>query len=486
MLCKKMTSAMAMGLALLILLSSVAFAWERKLTEKELKLIDEMMAKYERADLFSGVILLAKKGDIVFQKAYGFADRDAHRRNSTDTAFSLASVTKLFTITAVLKLMDEGRLGLEDPLGKYLEGFAPDIARKVTLRHLITMKSGFRNYLNNEEFQKNPGAFRTTSDFVRIIKPETLAFEPGSREQYSNSGFVLLGAIVEKVTGKAFFDYVQEAICRPSGLTHTRFANSSGPEFALAYNRDINGDYHLRPMEEVPPCPAGQGYSTAEDLLHLARAFSETSDLLSEKARVVYFSDWDPKFNGDMKALAANPRVIFGWTGTLQGVSTMVRHYAGEDYTFVILSNHSNVALEIWDNIKSIIISGTYAQVQPPLSERIYKVYLGQGIAAVERQFPEWAKGLAQGSFTTPKTMLNELGGMLLDEKRYDHAVAILALNTKLFPQEANAWDSLGEAYMLAGDADRAIENYEKSLKLDPGNANAADKLKILKSGKRA
>lgn len=466
-----------------VFFSVLSMGQTRKLTGSEIRIISEMMGKYERLDLFSGVVLLAKNDKIVFNKAYGYADRENKIRNNLDTRFHLASVSKLFTIVAILKLHDEGKLDENDTIGKYFAGFSKDIAEKVSIRHLITMTSGLGDCLSNDGFIKNPGDFKFINDYLKIIKREKLAFEPGSRELYSNSGFVLLGGIIEKASGMNYFEYIEKNICFPAGMKQTYCTDpSSTMNEAVGYHRNFLGEYEKAPAM-FPASPAGNAHSSAEDLMKFSLKACSTNGFLSDKAKVLFYSEFDPNYNGDWDSLKSNLKRVFGWTGGMDGASTLIRHYIGDELTIVILSNYSpDISIEVWENIRAIMTDGSYEDVQIPIKEKIYKAFKENGSEFVKNNFAKWTMTyMSEKKIIPPVSILNSLGYGLIEQQNLPEALAIFKLNTELFPNDANTYDSLAEAYMKAGDKELAIANYEKTLKLDPQNTNAAEKLKELK-----
>ena len=455
---------------------------ELKVYGNEIGLISKMMDQYENKDLFSGTILLAKNNKIVFNKAYGYADKENTIRISLNSQFRLASVSKLFTIVAICKLYDEGKLDFNDKIGKYLDGFSKDISEKVTIAHLIKMKSGFGDYLRDDEFRKNRSAFKTVDELLRIIKKEELAFEPGSDIMYSNSGFVVLGGIIEKISGKDYFEYIKNNILIPAGMEHTYFPDSpENKNEVVRYNRNILGGYK-KLLTTYPATPAGNACSSQEDLLKFIYIVCNSNNIISEKAKEMCFFDVNLNYineNGNKVTLSSGPKKVFAWTGGLPGVSTILVHVIKDDLTLIVLSNYSDISTEVAENIVSIMISGKHNDVLIPARETVYKAYTENGIDFVKENFTELTKNYK--NISQASDILNEIGYEFVKTKNIQDAINILKLNTELFPDDANTWDSLGEVYMLAENKELAIENYEKSLKLNPGNLNAAEKLKVLK-----
>jgi CubicO group peptidase (beta-lactamase class C family) len=336
--------------------------------ENNLRIISEMMDKDLQSDLFSGVVMLAENGKIVFNKAYGYADRESKKAMSTGTEFRLASVTKLFTLVSIMQLYDEGKLSMDDNLGKFLDGFSSDISKKVTIRQLLTMSAGFRDYRQAKEYRKNPLAYRSVDDYLKVIKKEKLLFKPGSRFSYSNSGFVVLGAVIEKVSGKNYYAYVNEKIFSASNMTHSYFPNPAPDgNQALPYIKNSKGEYE-RVNELFPASPSSNAVSTAGDMLNFLSKVCTTNELMSDKSKILFFSQYAPNYSGNLDTLKSTTRKDFGWIGGLPGESTMVMYKIRNNIAFIVLSNFSDVGPEIFDGIISILRTGKYQELQqsPP------------------------------------------------------------------------------------------------------------------------
>ncbi len=189
---------------------------EKKLTEKEMvEQLDAFMQKLADADVFSGAVLLAKNGQTLFKKAYGQADKDFVTPNRVDTKFNLGSMNKMFTAVAIAQLVEKGKISFDDPLSKFLPDFPnKEAAEKIKINHLLTHTSGLGNYFNRKFNDSSKERFRSVNEQMELARSETLAFEPGSRWAYSNTGFLVLGAVIEKVTGQSYYDYVRENIYR--------------------------------------------------------------------------------------------------------------------------------------------------------------------------------------------------------------------------------------------------------------------------------
>src|SRR5258708_7311848 len=206
------------------------------LSEKEL--ISELRAKLEREtveDSFSGAVLIARNGAPIFAEAYGLADRERAIRNTVHTRFRLGSINKMFTGVATLQLVEAGKLRLDDPLGKYLSDFPQkEVATKVTAEHLLNHTSGTGDIFG-PEFDARRMQLRTLSDFAKLHEDKGLRFEPGTRWEYSNYGFILLGVLIEQVSGQTYYDYVRDHIYLPAQMT----SSGSEPQDTFLPDRSI-------------------------------------------------------------------------------------------------------------------------------------------------------------------------------------------------------------------------------------------------------
>jgi len=304
--------------------------------------LDAQLRQMTDADKFSGVVVATKNGQAQFQKAYGFADRTRKISNQSDTLFDVGSINKQFTGVAVLKLAQEGRLNLDDPLGKFLKGFPPEIANRVTIRQLLQHRSGWGDYLDYPKFVENPARFRTVNDYLELIRTIPLEFEPGSKDRYSNIGFAVLGGVIEAVTGRSYFDVVSDVVYGPAGMKSTgSFARgASGKNMAIGYTRlQSKGTASDQSAPLVsnsslfPPSgsPAGGGYSNAEDLRLFVLALLENR-LLDKEHTALLLNRYSPPSGSAMRAR-------WGFAGGAQGVSAVVLVDLVTRDTVVVLAN---------------------------------------------------------------------------------------------------------------------------------------------------
>ncbi len=292
-----------------------------------------------KADGFSGVVLVARNGKPFFQKAYALASKEHNVANGLDTKFNLGSINKLFTQVAIWQLVEQGKLSLDDTLAKLLPDYPNrTAAQKITVRHLLTMTSGIGDIFG-EKFEATPkDKLRELKDFIPLFANEPLAFEPGTRQRYSNGGYVLLGAIIEKLSGLSYYDYVREHIFKVAGMENTDSfeADSIVTNLASGYTRVGSpqglrrNNFYTRPARGSS---AGGGYSTAVDLLKFTIA------VRNNKLRVPDFRNPETGAHATNATKDLNS-TGFGMAGGAPGINAVVLFNPVTGFTTVVMSNY--------------------------------------------------------------------------------------------------------------------------------------------------
>jgi D-alanyl-D-alanine carboxypeptidase len=293
-----------------------------------------------KKDEFSGVVLVARHGEVLLQKAWGLANRETGTPVTLDTRFRLGSMNKMFTSVATLQLVEAGKLALDDPIGKYLPDYPnKDIASKVTVRHLLTHTGGTGDIFG-PDFEKNRLTLREHSDYLKLYGSRGLTHEPGVEFQYSNYGFVLLGALIEKVTGMSYYDYVRSHIFQPAGITST----DSLPESDAVPNRSagyMKGSGGWVPNTDTLPwrgTSAGGGYSTAGDLLRFAQAL-ESGKLITKASLAAATMPFKGHYGYGFGILGEGPLRGYGHGGGAPGMNGELQIFPQLGYVVVCLSN---------------------------------------------------------------------------------------------------------------------------------------------------
>lgn len=492
----------ALTVVLLLTFSNTSAQAQDKAAE-----IDRLMTKlYERGQ-FNGTVLVADKDKIIYQKAFGYGDFEKKRLLQTDSVFELASISKTFTATAIMILAERGKLKYDDDIKKYF----PELPYEgISVRHLLTHTSGLPDYI--ELFEKEWGSktkIAENSDVIALLakhKP-SVGFAPGEKWEYSNTAFVLLASIVEKVSGQTFGDFLQANIFKPLDMKnsqiYTRLSKEPIKNYATGYVRTslLSGEYVLPQTVEGLHIVItlggivgdGSVNSTVEDLYKWDRSFY-TEKLVKKTTIEEAFTPVKLK-NGSAAVMQAGSGYGYGWfirkgdgdsrvtwhTGGWPGYANFLYRNVTSNQTIVLLSNTQSRAIGRAEQaIENILGGKPYELPKFSIAQALVKTVLAQGGDEAVKLYRELKQNKPNEYLFSPGE-LNALGYQLLQQKKFKDAIAIFKLNVEEYPKEADPYDSLGEAYMTNGDKELAIKNYEKSLELNPKNQNAVDMLKKLK-----
>lgn len=455
---------------------------ESTLIKNTLEYLDSLSAD----DSFSGTVLIAKDGKPILKKAYGLANRSFQVQNKTDTKFNLGSMNKMFTAVAVLQLVEKGMLSLQDNIIQHVPDYPnKEIAENVTMHQLLTHTSGLGHYWTEEFDNASKNRFKKVEDYIPLFADQPLLFEPGTEYSYSNAGFMVLGLIIERVTGEDYFNYVMKNIYEPAGMINTDAYETDHvvPNCAVGYTT-----FGAEPgtvknnlfMHVVKGGPAGGGYSTVEDLMSFSNALLGHKLLSPEFTQTALTGKVDvgtnSRYGYGFRERFENGHRIVGHGGGFPGISSRLNMYVDLGYTVAIMSNtdQGSQALKVF--IEELLVGKTQYTKNIELTNAVLKHLTEHGYDEGVEYFEKKRDG-----GTVNETAVNRYGYELLSKGNIDGAIAVFRFNVFLYPQSANTYDSLGEAYMKAGETQLAIENYERSLKLDAQNTNAVEMLEKLK-----
>lgn len=294
---------------------------------------------------FSGVALIGRDDAIDAEMAFGFAEPSAGRRNTTATRFNLGSINKTFTAIGIAQLVEQSRLGLDDKLITYLPDYPnKNAASRISIRQLLTHRSGLA------QFMRADFGDVTVAAMTKIVGDEPLAFEPGTRQLYSNGGYIVLGRVIEVVAGKGYSDYVNDHVYRPAGMIASGFyRNGDRTEniaLPVALAEGGRGAAPALGSSSAGPRtgnPAGGGYATAADLFRFARALRSGRLLKPTMTRYVLDGTFaeDPKWGFALREQQAGRHRFLGNGGGAPGVNAEFRFEPAGAYTVVVLSNSS-------------------------------------------------------------------------------------------------------------------------------------------------
>ena len=355
---------MVLILGLLICINNIAQE-NTGLNISNMNELNQYLLQKTNKEEFSGIVLIANDGNIIFENAYGYASKRFKVKNNINTKFNIGSISKHITSIAVLQLVEQGLVNLEDPIGKYLDGFPDSIAKKVTVKHLLTMSSGWGDYWENEYYNAHRYEIRSISELMKFIKNIPLDFEPGSKVQHCNIGFEVAGAIIEKVTGVNYYDYIRKNIYERAGMSNSDSydIDSNVENLAVGYTNahpldssksgyNWSNTYLRLPARGTP---TGGSYSTAEDLLKFDQAQRGYKFLNKD-----YTNHLLNLFQGNLGDDFMGKNMIVHIVGGAEGVGAVLGLNMMDDmskgYTIIILSNYDfPVAMNIYKEVRQFM-----------------------------------------------------------------------------------------------------------------------------------
>ena len=482
----KRISTKAVLLAAIALLAFQSAA----LAQVKARKIDELVSLYNKYGKFNGSVLVAENGKVIFEKGYGLANMEWNIPNQPDTKFRLGSITKQFTATLILQLVEQGKIKLDGKLIDYLPDYRKDTGAKVTIHNLLSHTSGVPNYTAQQGFFQNVSRNPfTVDDFIKKYASGDLEFEPGTKFNYSNSGYFLLGAIVEKVTGKPYEQVLKENILDPVGMKNTGYDHYSAiiSKRATGYTKTPVGYENAPYLDMTIPYAAGSLFSTVEDLFLWDQALYGEK-ILSAKSKEVMFK---PNLNNYgygfvMTKVTLGPNKmevpVVQHNGGINGFSTTIVRLVNDKRLIVLLDNteRGQYLDGIASGIASILYAQPYESPKQSIADTLLKTIIEKDVVSAVTQYRALKAGATASQYDLAEPELNTLGYRLIQMKKVADAIEIFKLNVEAYPQAANAYDSLGEGYMVHGDKDLAIANYKKSLELNPKNTSATTQLALL------
>lgn len=336
---------------------------EGALTEDEfLTQIEELMDRLTARNVFTGAVLVARGDKILFERAGGEASKRFHVPNKIDTKFNLGSMNKMFTATAVVQLEEKGLLSFDDPISNYVdESWLPGkITSKIKIHHLLTHTSGLGSYFNEEFAKGSRTLYRNIEDFKPLITDDKPEFEPGERWRYSNNGMLLLGVVIESVTGQSYFDYIRENIYDPAGMKNSDCYEMDYPveNLAIGYSPKPESEYRWQNnyfKHSIKGGPAGGGFSTVGDLHRFARAII-SGKLVSKKSLDIM---WKPQgsdhYGYGFGIEEGSGGKVVGHSGGFDGINGNLDIFVDKGYIVAVLSNVDNGAHPLADRINELI-----------------------------------------------------------------------------------------------------------------------------------
>ena len=349
------------------------------------KKVDAYMTPLVEQQTFSGSILIARGGKILINKGYGMTNYEHGIPNTGKTKFRIGSVTKQFTAVAIMQLVEKGKVSLKAHISEYLPYFRKDIDSKITVHHLLVHSSGLPNYTDLPNFyaEHSRSAYKV-KDFVVQLCSGDLEFEPGSTWKYSNSGYFILGAIIEAVTGQTYEEYLNEHIFGPAGMENSGYDN---PETILenratGYKTGKNGLENAGYLDMSIPYAAGSLYSTTEDLYKWDRILY-TDKILSKKSKELMFTPYIAYYGYGWFIAPKNGHTNYSHSGGINGFVCNFARYVDDDACIVVLANREKAQEGyIASALNAILFGHPYdppgKPAPVPIDPEILKKYTGK------------------------------------------------------------------------------------------------------------
>jgi CubicO group peptidase (beta-lactamase class C family) len=317
-------------------------------TENLATRLDTFLSKLAQAKILSGSVLVARKGEILIQNGYGQADREKGVPNTAQTKFRLSSITKQFTAMAILMLQARGKLNVQDAICTYLAD-CPATWQEITIHHLLTHTSGIPNYTDFPDFAKTKGTPSSPSEIIARFKDEPLDFRPGTQWRYSNSGYIVLGQIIEQVSGESYGAFLQKNIFQPLNMSSTGY-DPKRDDLATGYANQTIIQADLIDMSIL--YAAGGLYSTVEDLYRWDQALY-TDKLIPKELLNKMFTAYVEIPGGEGFSYGYGSfigkqfeRQLVSYSGYTPGSSANVDRYPDDRIVIIVLSNQADITAQ--------------------------------------------------------------------------------------------------------------------------------------------
>ncbi len=445
--------------------------------------IDELVSLYSDYEGFNGSVLVAHEGEIIYKKGFGLANMEWNIPNQVDTKFMIASVTKQFTAMLIMQLVAEKKLDLHKSISTYLPGYPKENGEQITIHQLLTHSSGISDIQNDEK------KFRP-KEMVNQFSNEPLQFTPGERFEYSNSGYTLLGYIIETITDKPYEEVLQDKILNPLNMKNTGFYKHRPiiNNMSSGYNKSWGNYFDIDYSDASSAYAAGGIYSTVEDMFLWDQALN-TETLLPKKYIDLIFTKHIPaSFGGHYgygwelteKPIGNTTEMIetIGHSGTISGYCALQTRIPSSNSTIIFLNNTRRAFLNTMTTaITGILYDKSYDFPLKPLAKFMTETIEKEG---VEKGVLFYKEHKDLDDYYVSEQELIVEGYRLLHTGNTKDAVEVFKLGIEIFPNKDNPYDSYAEALMVLGKNKEAIKNYKKSLLLNPENNNAKKMLKKL------
>lgn len=451
--------------------------------------LDSLMKLYEEEKQFSGVVMVSQKGKVLYGRAFGYADKEKQVLNQVTTNFNIASVGKTFTGVMTMQLVQEGKLSLDETVAKLLPQYKIKNADAITVRQLLTHTSGINNYMQHPEFEKKMKTLKSLDDVMHLVSDMPATMEkPGDRYEYSNSGFITLGRIIEKVTGKDYMINLQEHIFKKTGISNSYIhhpATFNAPAEAVPYYVFSKTAHKNAVSEEFPAFSDGGMQSNAMDLTKFANGLLQ-GKLLDTDARKQLWTGVAKMGRGGKYGFGwienENPygKHIISHDGGGKGFSTDLKIVEEDEYVIVVQINNRLNPREVSNNILKLLYTGKFDAPKKAFENVVFEEIETKGWDKTKEAMPQLLAKNGLKKFSSVWGYIN-LMEMLAETNRADVAYQVLELANADFPKETGPYNVAAQIAMSNGDKAGAKQYYEKALVVNPNDDFAKNGLSGLK-----
>jgi len=454
----------------------------------------EVIDKYVKAeaeqDLFSGAVLVAKDGKIIYQGAFGYADIKNKIANAINTKFCVGSVGKTFTGVLIMQLVEQGKIKLADTLDKYLPDFPYPEKSKIQIRHLLNHTSGLGNYFSHPDYQTKIPVLRKIKDALKLVYDQKPLFEPGTQFRYSNSGMLVLGAVIEKVTGMSYREYLKKQLLDPIGMNDSGifYPEDNVPNRAVGYSKTGNGNYKIETLNEFPAFSDGGLYSTVRDMLKYDKALRENR-LLSQESRDIMFTVIPPaeKYALGWEKGSFKGSEFVGHVGGCPGFAADFIRFSGEKIMVIVLSNYTEGGKLLAAKLHHLVF-GVDEKNIPLATKYDFNFQKGRYLGEVKKDYKA-SIGYLDKNISGPNPHLPSLfsaaRSRIFGNIEVEKAIKLLQQYLDLRPEASHrtrsaVWWLSGKGYEQLKETKKAIECYRKSLEINPDFKRAEESLRQL------
>ena len=456
--------------------------------------VSEVIDKYVKAeakyDIFSGAVLAARGGQIVYQGAFGYADKENEIPNTIHTKFCIGSIGKTFTGVLTMQLVEQGKIKLTDTLDKYLPDFPYEEKSRIQIRHLLNHTSGLGNYFSHKDYKAKIPVLRKIDDALELVYDQKPLFEPGTKYRYSNSGMLVLGAVIEKVTGMSYREYLKKRLLDPIGMRDSGifYPEDNVLNRAVGYSKISESDYVVETANEFPAFSDGGLYSTVRDMLKYDTALRENR-LLSQATKEIMFTVTPPAENYALgwEILIFKGDEYVGHVGGCPGFAADYKSFPKDQIMIVVLSNYTDGASLVAAKVNHLLFGADEKNI-PLATKYDFNFQKGRYLGEVKKDYKasiEYLDKNISGPIPHFPSLFGAARSRIFGNIEVEKAIELLQQYLE-FRHEASigtqaaVWWLTGKGYEQLNETKKAIECYRKSLEISPDFKRAKESLRHL------